>query len=169
MNSPAHDLHRETAAAKTLRANLCDIIECDEKTAAIAIEGETNLLEAIDAAVKMLVDDVAAMKGLNEMIDGLKARKDRIEARIGHYRTALAAAMEQAGKKKVEHPAVTLSLRATGASVIVTDEALIPAKFFIASDPKLSKKALGEALKAKETVPGATLSNGGTSLTLTWG
>ena len=168
MSYAVHDLQREVEAAKALRANLCDLIECDEETAVIAIEGETNLNEAIDAAVKMLVDDVAAMKGLNEMIDLLSARKDRIEARIGNMRTALLAALEQAGRKKVEHPAVTLSVRPTQPSVVIVDEALIPSKFFVASDPKLSKKAVSEALKAKEEVPGATLSNGGSSLMLSW-
>ena len=169
MNSPAHDLHRETQAAKALRANLADIIGDDLHLGVDLVEGQTELNEAIDAAVQQLVDDNAAIAGLTQMIEGLTERKERISERVKNMRTALAVALEQAGKKKVEHPAVTLSLRATGASVIVTDEALIPAKFFVAAEPKLSKKALGEALKAKETVPGATLSNGGTSLTLTWG
>jgi hypothetical protein len=168
MSDIGHALHKETAAAKALRANLADIMELDEETAELAVASETNLNEAIDAAVKLLVDDVAAMKGLNAMIDLLSARKDRLEARIKNYRTALAVALEQAGRKKVEHPAVTLSMRAVAPSVTIIDEALIPAKFFVAGEPKLSKKAVGDALKAKEDVPGAVLSNGSVSLALIW-
>jgi hypothetical protein len=63
---------------------------------------------------------------------------------------------------------VTLSLRAVAVSVIVIDETEIPTKFWKASAPKLDKRAVLEALKAKETVPGASLSNGGQTLALTW-
>jgi hypothetical protein len=168
MSEVSHQLHRETEAAKALRANLADIIGNDEQCAADMIEAETDLNEAIDAAVRMLIDDLAAMNGLNEMIDLLVARKDRIEGRIGHYRTALATAMEQAGRKNVEHPAVTLSLRPSPPAVRVTDEAAVPSKFWEASAPRLNKRALLAALKDRETVPGACLNNPGFSLTLRW-
>ena len=168
MSTAGHSLHRETEAARALRANLADIIGSDEDFAAEVIESETSLNEAIDAAVRLLVDDVAAMKGLNEMIDLLKARKDRIEARVGNYRAALAVAMEQAGRKKVEHPAVTLSMRATNRAVVVLDEAAVPSKFWKAAEPRLDKTAVSAALKAGEKVAGCELSNGGQALTLTW-
>ena len=45
-------------------------------------------------------------------------------------------------------------------------EALIPAKFWKPQDPKLDRAAVAEALKAGETVPGASLSNGGLSLSI---
>lgn len=168
MSEAGHNLHREIEAARALLANMADIIGDDVEFARDVVEGQTSLNEAIDQAVWLLAADVAHIKGLNEYIDKMTARKERLQARVENTRIALAAAMEQAGKKKLEHPAVTLSLRPTPPSVVLTDEALIPAKFWVASDPKLSKKAVGDALKAKETVPGATLSNGGVSLTLTW-
>ncbi len=168
MKDAGHNLYRETEAAKVLLAQLADIIGDDDEAKADLVEGETSLNEAIDAAVQKLVDDVAAMKGLNEMIDLLKARKDRLEARIGNFRTALATALEQAGRKKIEHAAVTISLRAVPASVAVTDEAAIPSRFWKPSEPKLDKRALLDALKANEEVPGASLSNGGTTLALKW-
>lgn len=169
MSQAGHDLYRETEAAKILLAQIADIIGDDEEAKADVVEGQTNLVEAIDLAVQQLVDDMAAIKGLNDYIEKLTARKERLQDRVAHFRTALASAMEQAGRKKIDHPAVTLSLRAVASSATVTDEAAIPSKFWKPSDPKLDKKAVLAALKAKEDVPGATLSNGGQTLALTWG
>lgn len=168
MSEAAHKLHRETEAAKVLRAQIADLIAGDEECAADMVEAETNLDEAIDAAVRQLVGDLASLRGLNAMIDDLGKRRDRIKLRVENMRTALAVAMEQAGKKKVEHPAVTLSLRNKPASVVAVDESLIPAKFWRPSEPTLDKKSLLEALKAKEQIPGAALSNGGQSISLSW-
>jgi hypothetical protein len=168
MSDAGHQLYRETEAAKTLLAQIGDIIGDDEEAKADAVEGETNLLEAIDLAVQQLVDDMAAIKGLNDYIEKLTARKERMQVRVAHFRTAIAVALEQAGRKKIEHAAVTLSLRAVAPSVTVIDEAAIPSKFWKAADPKLDKKAVLTALKEKQDVPGACLSNGGQTLALTW-
>jgi hypothetical protein len=126
------------------------------------------LHEAIEAAVQMLADDMAAIKGLNDYIEKFTVRKERIKQRIEHMRTALAVALEQAGKKRFDHPAVTLSLRAVPASVVLTNEADIPSAFWKTGEPKLDRRAVLATLKEKKPVPGATLSNGGTSLALKW-
>lgn len=169
MSDVSHTLHREILAAKTLRAQLADILGTDEEFIADAVEGETSLNEAIDAVVEFLVQDYAAINGLDVMIEGFKRRRDRIEARIDNMRTALAVALDQAGRKKVEHPAVTLSLRNVPPSLAVTDEALIPSTYWKPSEPRLDKRAVLAALKAKESVPGAELSNGGSTIAIKWG
>jgi hypothetical protein len=169
MTQVGHELYRETEAAKVLLAQIADIIGDDEEAAADAVEGETNLLEAIDLAVQQLVDDMAAIKGLSDYIDRLVNRKERLQDRVASYRTAIASAMEQAGRKNINHPAVTLSLRAVPVSVTVTDEAEVPSRFFRQPEPpapKLDKKAVLEELKAKKHVPGCCLSNGGVALQL---
>lgn len=168
MTDVSHTLYRESEAAKVLLAQIADIIGDDEEAKADAVEGETNLLEAIDLAVQQLVDDLAAIKGINDYIEKMTARKERLQNRVAHFRTALAAAMEQAGRKKIEHPAVTLSLRAVAASVAVSDEAAIPSEFWVTGAPKLDKRALLAALKDKRQVAGACLSNGSVTLALTW-
>lgn len=168
MSDVSHTLYRESEAAKVLLAQIADIVGDDEEAKADAVEGETSLNEAIDLAVQQLVDDMAAIKGLNDYIEKLTSRKERLQDRVAHFRTALASAMEQAGRKKIDHPAVTLSLRAVAASVSVTDEAAVPSKFFKPRDPKMDKKAILAALKAKEAVPGCSLSNGGQTLALLW-
>lgn len=169
MSDVSHTLHRETEAAKTLLANLADVIGDDAEFAADAVEGETSLNEAIDRAVQQMVNDRIAMTGLDLIISELVNRRARIDHRMGNMRTMLGAAMEQAGRKKIEHPAVTLSLRNTPPSVIVTDEAAIPSWFWKEAAPRLDKKAVLAALKAKESVPGAELSNGGQTIAVKWG
>jgi len=167
-----HRLHKEIIAAKTLLAQLADIIGDDKEFAADVVEAETSLNEAIDAVVQRLVDDVAAVKGLETMIADFARRKDRIAARIDNMRTALCVALEQSGKKKIEHPAVTLSLRSVPASVQVTEESAIPSAYWKTPEPKLDKQALLKALKdlkPDEKIPGATLSNGGVCVALKWG
>jgi hypothetical protein len=168
MSDIGHKLHRETEAAKALRANLADIIGDDEQCAADMVEAETNLPEAIDAAVRMLVEDKISLAGLESMISILDSRRQRIESRMGNTKTALMAALEQSGKKSFDHPAVKLSIRPTPPCVIVTDEAMIRGPYWRPSDPKLDKRAVLAALKAGETVEGATLSNGGTCIALSW-
>lgn len=164
MSDINHKLYRETEAAKALRANLADIIGDDEQCAADMVHAETNLNEAIDLAVNMLVEDKMALAGLVSMIDILDGRRHRIEYRMQMTKTALMAALEQAGKKKHEHAAATLTIKPTQPSVVVVDEALIPSAYWVAGEPKLSKKAVAEALKAHVDVPGATMSNGGQTL-----
>ena len=68
--------------------------------------------------------------------------------------------MGQAEMRKMELPQATISLRAVPPKAEITDEALVPSKFWKAQDPKLDKKAVLDALKGKEDVPGASLSNG---------
>lgn len=168
MSDAGHKLFRETEAAKVLRAQIADLIEGDEECAADMVAGETSLNEAIEAAVSQLADDMSKIKGLNDYIEQFSNRKDRLQERVANMRAALTVAMEQAGLKKFDHCAVTLSLRNTPPAVTVTNEALIPSAYFKASEPRLDKRAVLAALKAKETVPGASLNNGGTSLALTW-
>lgn len=168
MSAASHNLHREIEAAKTLKAQLHDLIGGDEQVMADVVEGETNLNEAIDEVVSHLVQDYAALRGLDSMMEDLSKRRERIKQRIDNIRTMIAVALDQAGKKKVEHPAVTLSIRAVAPSVVVVDEAQIPSKFWKPADPKLDKKAVLEHLKNSELIPGTTLNNGSTTLAVSW-
>jgi hypothetical protein len=70
---------------------------------------------------------------------------------------------------RLELPTHTLTIKATPPKAVITDEAALPSKFFVPQDPKLSLKAVSEALKSNEHVPGATLSNGGSTLQIRGG
>lgn len=160
------DLHVESEAARSLLLNLRDILSDDEDASADAIEGETNLLEAIDGALARLLDLEDHAEAIKARIDDLKARKARFDQQSEMIRAALSTAIGMAGLKKVERPEATLSLRAVAPSVVVIEEADIPSEFFEPQPPKLDKRALLAALKEKRQVPGAELSNGGESLSV---
>ena len=149
MTDVSHDLYRETQAAKTLRAQLADILTGDDDDVmADMVEGETNLHEAIGNAIELLAGDSAALVGIDDLIEKLKKRRDRFALRIDHTRTALSVALEQAGRKSFEHPVATLTLKAVAPCVNVTDEAAIPSRFWKSPPPKLDKVIREKATKS---------------------
>ena len=162
----AHNLHIQTEAAKALRANLKDIIGDDESLAADMVEGQTDINEAIQAAVALVSQDETHARAIDDHIKALETRKHRLSERARMTRTAIAIAMDQAGKKKVETALGTVSVRAVPPSVQITEEAEIPTEFWKQPEPRLDKKALLSALKNKKIIPGATLSNGGQTIAI---
>ena len=70
--------------------------------------------------------------------------------------------MEIAELSSLKTPSATLSVKANPPSVEITDEVAIPAVFMV--QPPLpparpDKRAIADALKSKQDVPGAVLSN----------
>lgn len=162
-------LRRQTEAAKTLLDQLRETgDDQDEELVAGTIEGETSLVEAIESAL-------AQIDECDVLITGLKAKEEAFEARrhqIGKRKDRLTALIEQAmvatDQPTLRLPTATLTLAKRQPSVVIANEADIPARFWIEQErpaPKLDKKALKEAL-ATETIPGAALDNGSVSLTV---
>lgn len=159
-------LERERRAAEALRDTLSKMPEIDESTLRDTIEGETGLHESIAEVVALLTTCEALRAGLIAKIAEFDARLARYEGRIDFLRSAIEQAMVIGELTKLELPEATLSLGRRAANVVITDEARVPAKFWKPSEPTLDRKALKEALKNKEDVPGATLGNGSVSLTI---
>lgn len=129
-----------------------------------AIEGETNLAEACVAVLEECNEDEILIAGLDAHIKQMQTRKGRMEKSVETRRNIILMAMEKAGLGTIKSPLGTLSVRPTPKQAVVTDEALIPAKFWKSQDPKLDKGELASCLRSGEIIPGATLSNGGVSL-----
>lgn len=161
-----HDLQQETAAAWALADALRKLPDMDDDTARDTLEGATNLREKIIVAAAMLTNCEAMSVGLAVTIEQMQARQTRYEKRAAFIRAAIEQAMTIGDVRSIELPDCTLSLDRRKGGVVVTDESLIPSKFWKAQEPTLDKKAISEALKAKEAVPGATFGNGGVSLTV---
>lgn len=181
------DPMKHAIAAKSLRESIQALDADDEILLLDTIEGETGLFEAVDALLNRMLDNRARATGLASVIDDLAERKRRFEKRVDADRALIEQAMGVAELPKLERPIATLSLTKRAPGVEITDEALIPATYWKAGDPKLDKKALGETLKARAEalatlpedpeqraaalaalppeIPGATLSNGAPSLT----
>ena len=163
--SVTHKINVEAAAAKALLANFRDILEGDQEAIELAVESETNLIEAITAGLDRLLF-------LNDLCETLANRKGNTEARIERLerqseliKTAILAAMEAAGIKKVETIA-TVSVREAPQKPIVTNESAIPTYYFRQAKPTLNKQQLLKDLKLGVEVSGAELSNGGTILSI---
>jgi hypothetical protein len=162
----AFHLRRETEAARTLVASLADVLGDDTDLAADTIEGETNLQEVILSAIARIVELDTMTEGIKATQDALAGRKARLEKQREMIRESLAVAFEVACIKKLETPLATISLRAVPPRVEVIDESAIPAAYWKPQEPRLDRKAVLDALKDKQDVPGATLSNGGMAVSI---
>src|SRR5690606_2168612 len=137
----------EAEAARCLLRNIHDIIADDEDAKADAIEGETNLREAIAVAVDQLADLDAMADGIRQRETDLRARRKRAEDRAANIRTAILLAMGAVEMRKLVLPQATLTVKATPPSVVVTDEQAIPTAYWKRADPTLDRRLLLDALK----------------------
>jgi hypothetical protein len=168
MSDASHALHRETEAARVLVATYRDLLADDDQARADMVEGETNIQEAIRAGLVRLAELRAMGVGIDSIADQLQARRSRLADQQASLREAILLAMELAGLPKFETDVGTITRKRTPPSVVVVDEADIPSMFWKPSDPKLDKRAVLDALKGGETVPGAQLSNGGETIQVRW-
>ncbi|MDX0855927.1 hypothetical protein GOL78_15040 [Sinorhizobium medicae] len=166
-----YNLHRQTEAAKSLLSSLRDQgVEDDAELVADAIEGETNLTEAIEAAIAEIDECDVLVTGLKAKEAEFETRRKAIEKRAERIRALIEQAMLATDQLSMKLPTATLSLTKRAAALIVIDEADIPAKYWVEQPrpaPKLDKKALTADLReARAAIPGATLDNGSFSLTV---
>lgn len=157
-------------AAKKLMSSLKEQgLDGDAELIADSIEGETNFLEAIEAALAEIDEREILIVGLDEKIKAFETRKKQQKDAAERIRALIEQAMMATDQTSLKLTTATISLRKTAPALIVVNEADIPAKFFVAQErpaPKLDKKALAEAIKAGEDVPGAALDNGSFSISV---
>jgi hypothetical protein len=160
---------RQAEAAKRLVANLKDQGAADDaELVADSIEGETSLLEAIEAALAEIDEEEVHIVGLKAKEEAFAERRRKKEAKVERVKALIEQAMMVTEQFSMKLPTATLTLAKRAPSLIVTNEADIPVKFWIEQErpaPKLDKKALLAALK-DEQIPGASLDNGSVSLSV---
>jgi hypothetical protein len=138
----------------------------DEQTLRDTLEGISSLPEALAAVVRSYLEDLMVAAALGMRIGDMQERLSRIEARAEKKRSTITAVMEKADLRKLEQPDFTASLRSVPRGLVVADETLIPQDYWKPQPAKLDKRGLLAALNAGETVLGATLGNGGTTLSV---
>ncbi len=138
----------------------------DDETLRDTLEGISSLPEALGAITRSYLDDLTLASALGLRIEDMQARLKRIEQRADRKRGLLCYIMERADIKKLEQPDFTASLRAVPPGLVVADETLIPSDYWKPQPPKLDKRGLLAALNARQTVAGAHLGNGGTTLSV---
>jgi hypothetical protein len=165
----ASKLQRETEAARILRAQLSDLADGDEDAIRDTIEGETSLHELIAKVIEDLAADEANVAGIKAHIETMKVRKERLEKRIEFRRAAILNAMSIGEIKTLPLAIATLTRKPVPPKLLITNETEIPSQFWKRADPTLDKKAIADALKNEQQVPGATLSNGSETLAIRFG
>jgi hypothetical protein len=102
---------------------------------------------------------------LIDILDDINRRREVLKNRVDFQRALIKRLMEVAEQRSIDLPTAKISLGKSPAKVIITDESAIPDEFVrVKREP--NKTAIKEALVGGKDVPGATLSNGGTSLTI---
>lgn len=131
----------------------------------VLAEGQTSFLETIDAMLEADLNDDALLHGLKASKDTLAVRLHRLEERRASRRSILEQALFLLERKSLERPTATIVLSERSPSLVVEEEAQIPARFFELR-PVLNRRLTKEALEAGDSVPGARLSNGMLTLTV---
>jgi hypothetical protein len=150
--TPARDMAQEMAAAAALKEQLKAILGEAETDAAILkdmVEGETDLYGAIDAVVQQIGEDTARVEGIGKFQKALDAREHRLNNRIETLRAMLTNALDMLGTKRMERPIATITLKPVPPKLNVVDESQVPSTFYVRPEPALSRKQLGDALKAR--------------------
>lgn len=155
-------LHLETQAAERLREKLVAAYGEDADLIRDCIEGQTSLHEALNWAATQLLLMERQKDSFQAAKADLEERETRHSKRVADMRNAIQAAMEIGELASVKTAAATLTIKPNPPSVTITNEADIPPIFMV--QPPLpparpDKRAIAAALKEKQDVPGAALSN----------
>ena len=130
------------------------------------LEGLTDLHEMIATVVLSQLEDLSLAGALRERIGDMQERLVRFEDRAEKKRHIVLSVLERAGIKKLIKPEFTVSLRQTPRPLVVIDEKEIPPELWVFQPAKLDRRRLADALKSGRAVAGATLGNGGLTLSM---
>lgn len=140
-------------------------LEDDETLRADTLEGETDINNVLAKLVQEREAAYGMAEGVKVPVEDLRQRKARLERRGDGYGEAIERVMNAAGLSKVTLSNATLSITNAAASVVVSDEAAVPDRFWRVKR-EIDKAAINAAVKAGEEIPGVSVSNGGTRLTV---
>lgn len=133
-------------------------------------EHEETLLDTISAAGGALEDQVVAAlrwaierkaqaDALGRLVDEMEMRRSRLVEGAERVRRVVLQALQDAGRSVVKAPDMTIAVRRGNPKAMITDEMRLPERF-VRTIRKPMVAEITAALRAKEAVPGAELSNG---------
>lgn len=131
----------------------------------ILAEGETDLMQTLDCMIAADTNDDALIQGLKLAKDTMAARLHRFEERKKSRRVIIEQALMLLQCHSLQRPMATLSLTERPPSLIVEEEAQVPAEYFDLK-PVLNRRRAKEALEAGAAVTGARLSSGSVTVTI---
>lgn len=160
MSNSNPDLHVESVAARQL-AEAMQLHGFDGEDIGIAIEGETNFLESVAAAIRRL-DELEELAGAAKALAARYVERSKaLEHRRELLKDALTEALERSQAPMPLRLAVgTVSLKDTPPSAIVTDDTLVPDEFWRTKFVKsVDLRSVTLSLREGTAVPGCSLRN----------
>lgn len=157
----ANKLRREADAAKSLIASLADY---GEDVVHDMAEGETSIMEAIDAALVEMDECAVIVAGCKAQMAVYDERRAKFDQRQTRIRTLIEQAMLIADLPTAKRPAATVTVKKVPPKPVIADESLIPSRFFNQPAPVLDRVAVTKAAREGEAIPGVQMDNGGISL-----
>lgn len=149
-----------------LRHSNPEIWDGDDRMLADMLEGETDLFEFLTALVQEKDEAEAFAETCNILISQYRKRKERLEHRVKRLRELMRSVLQDSGLKNYRLATTTLSVRPGPRKVIVTNESELPDQYFrVQRTPDLT--AIKEHIDQGIAVPGATLSNAESVLSMT--
>jgi hypothetical protein len=137
----------------------------DEELFRDTLEGNTRFNEIMDRLLSEMRDNETLAEASAARIGKIRERQTRLTHRMNFYRGLMHRLLTLTGLKSVALGEAKISVVKSSDKVIITDENAIPDEFVkITREP--NKTAIKNALKSGQYIPGATLSNGGTSISV---
>ncbi len=137
----------------------------DAETFADILEGETELHEILTRLVHEERDIDSFIAAINIREEQLVERRQRFSRKKEALRTLMTSLLEAGSQTKIMLPEATLSIATRPGRPIVHDEAILPDQFCrVKRSPDLT--AIKQEIDAGRAVPGVSMSNGSTSLTI---
>ena len=138
--------------------------DLDEQTIKDTLEGMQFPVEEKAKNVALFVRNIeATVDSIKDAEKRMAQRRKLLENKIVSINDYLKSNMEACGITKIESPYLTLTIKKNPPSVQIERDDLIPAQYMKQPEPpppSPDKKAIGEALKAGEIVPGCSLKTG---------
>jgi hypothetical protein len=126
------------------------------------LEGLEGQLQDKATNVALFIRNLESVAdAIDEAAATMRARGTRLRARAQSLQDYLLFNMQAAGITKVESPYFTLQVKKNPPTVVIDSENMIPARFMRTPEPAPppkpapDKKAIADAIKAGEEVPGA--------------
>jgi soluble cytochrome b562 len=139
-------------------------LDIDPQTLADTLESLSGDLETKAINVAKFARNLEAMAvQIKDAEKAMAERRKSIEKKADAMRAYLLHCMLSTEINKIECPYFALTVKKNPPAVIIEDEAQVPARFMRQPEPPppaVDKKAIAEAIKAGENVPGARVAAG---------
>lgn len=152
------DLYHATREHLALVQAVRDALGDDEQAIADTIEGESRIEDAIAATIRESRAIAAMRDGLTDLMNLMKKRAERLNARCERLEAAALQAAEECGVTKITVPDFTASIGAGQGKVVIVDEAQLP-QDCLRTKYEINRSLIRERLLTGVDVPGAELSN----------